>query len=184
MYCGSSPGRTTVYAEAARVLAKTLVTRGVHLVYGGASVGIMGVLADRMLEMQGRVIGVMPEDLQKKEIGHPGLTELHVVPSMHERKAMMANLADGFIAMPGGAGTLEEIFEVWTWAQLGYHKKPVGVLNVDGYFDHLLQFLDHAVDERFLRQEHRSWFFAASGADVLLDQFDAFMPATVEKWIR
>ena len=184
VYCGSSSGRTDVYKAAAQVLAQTLVARNLSLVYGGAAVGVMGVLADYMLQAGGSVIGVMPEDLLDKEIGHKGLTELHVVPSMHERKTMMAELADGFIAMPGGAGTLEEIFEVWTWAQLGYHKKPCGLLNVDGYFDHLLNFLNHAVDERFLRKEHRTLFFAEPSAEALLDQFAAFKAPAVEKWIN
>ena len=184
VYCGSSPGRTEVYKQAAGKVAEELLKRDLTLVYGGASVGVMGVLADSMLALGGKVIGVMPESLLRKEIGHRGLSELLVVSSMHERKTKMADLADGFIAMPGGAGTLEEIFEVWTWAQLGYHNKPCGLLNVAGYFDDLIRFMDHTVKEQFLRVAHRSMFIAEENASILLDRFSEYEPPTVEKWIR
>ena len=140
VYCGSSPGRQEAYSSAARALAKSLVDRNLGLVYGGASVGIMGLIADTVLQLGGRAVGVIPEALVRKEVAHKSLTELHVTQSMHERKTLMAELSDGFIAMPGGIGTLEEIFEIWTWAQLGIHAKPCGLLNAAGYFDALTTF--------------------------------------------
>jgi len=149
VYCGSSPGRLKAYADAARALAEALVSRNIGLVYGGASIGIMGAVADHVLQLGGKAVGVIPEALMRKEVAHYRLSELYVTQSMHERKMRMAELSDGFIALPGGLGTLEELFEIWTWAQLGFHDKPCGLLNVEGYYDPLIEFLDHAVTEQF-----------------------------------
>ena len=153
------------------------------LVYGGARVGLMGVLADAALKAGGEVIGVIPRALVAREVAHAGLTELHVVESMHERKALMADLSDGFIALPGGWGTLDELFEILTWAQLGLHQKPCGLLNVQGYFDPLLSFVDHSIDEGFVRPEYRRLFAVADAAAPLLDLLSRQTPPTVEKWI-
>jgi len=184
VFCGSNAGAGTGYLEAARNLGKTLAERKLQLVYGGAAVGLMGALADAALAAGGIVVGVIPEALVEREIAHPGLTELHPVSSMHERKARMADLADAFIALPGGAGTLEEFFEIWTWGQLGHHRKPVGLLNVDGFFDLLLSFLDHQCRERFMRTEHRDMLLTDTDAARLLDRFESYTPPSVEKWIR
>ncbi len=183
VYCGSSPGRLEAYSNAARSLAQSLVARNLGLVYGGAGVGIMGLLADAVLDCGGRAVGVIPEALLRKELAHPNLTELHVTLSMHERKMLMAELSDGFIALPGGIGTLEEIFEIWTWAQLGFHEKPCGLLNTAGYYDLLSGFLDHAVAERFVNQPHRSLLMVEDDPDVLLDRFGAYEPPTMRKWV-
>jgi hypothetical protein len=183
IYCGSSPGIRNDYADAARALARVLVENKLELVYGGASVGIMGVVADQVLELGGKVHGVIPELLFNKEIAHPNLTELHVVKSMHDRKSMMAALSDGFIALPGGFGTLEELVEMLTWAQLGFHEKPCGVLNVAGYFDHLLDYLDHAVEQGFLKAQNRKMLLCDSDPLGLLGQFERYEAPTVEKWI-
>jgi len=183
VFAGSSPGARPEYAEAARELGRALVARRLGLVYGGARVGLMGAVADTVLAGGGKVTGVIPERLVTKEIAHDGLTELRVVASMHERKAMMNDLADGFIALPGGWGTFEEFFEVLTWAQLGLHRKPCGLLNAHGYFDQLLSFIDHSVEERFVRSHHRSIVLVASSPGELLRQFDSYVPPTVEKWI-
>ena len=156
VYCGSSFGADPVYADATRALARTLAERGMRAVYGGASVGLMGLLADSVLEAGGEVVGVIPQTLVDREIAHPGLTELHVVSSMHERKALMAELSDAFVALPGGIGTLEELIEVYTWSQLRLHAKPLGVLNTAGYYDGLAAFLDHAVQQGFLPAATRS----------------------------
>ncbi len=184
VYCGANPGRQEAYSGAARDLAKALVDRDVGLVYGGASVGIMGLIADSVLQLGGRVVGVMPEALVRKEIAHKRLTELHVTQSMHERKNLMAELSDGFIAMPGGIGTLEEIFEIWTWAQLGFHAKPCGLLNVAGYFDSLTTFLDHAVTEQFVKKPHRSMLIVDHEPEALLDRFAKYEPPSVQKWVE
>jgi uncharacterized protein (TIGR00730 family) len=184
VYCGSSPGKTPAYTSAAIKLGQLLSDRNIGLVYGGAAVGVMGVVANAVLESGGEAIGVIPKSLAVKEVAHDNLTELHVVASMHERKAMMADLADGFIALPGGWGTLEEIFEVLTWAQLGFHDKPCGLLNVDGYFDHLLSYLDHATTEGFLRAENRRMMLCDDTAAGLVQQFEAYSAPKVEKWIR
>jgi len=184
VYCGSSPGRDPAYAEAARGLGRALVARGLGLVYGGASVGIMGVVADTVLALGGSVTGVIPEALARKEVAHGGLTELLVVSSMHERKTRMADLADGFVALPGGVGTLEEIFEAWTWAQLGLHGKPCGFLNVAGYYDGLIAFLDHAVAERFVKEPHRAMLVVSGDPGKLLDRFAGYRAPSVAKWIR
>ena len=155
VFCGSSYGALEAYADIARETGRAIAEQGYTLVYGGAKVGLMGTVADAALEAGGKVIGVLPRSLQDKEIGHEGLSELHLVDSMHERKAMMADLSDAFIALPGGVGTLEEIFEVWTWGQLGYHKKPCGFLNAEGYYDHLIAFLDHQTEQGFTKQVMR-----------------------------
>ena len=176
VYAGSNPGSHPDYAGAARALATTLAERGIGLVYGGGRVGLMGVLADTILEAGGEAIGVMPQSLIDREIGHHGLTELKVVDSMHERKAQMAELSDAFVAVPGGIGTLEELIEVYTWSQLGIHDKACGVLNLRGYYDHLAALLDHAVAEGFLRPQHRAVLSVASEPAELLDRLAAFVP--------
>ncbi|MBJ6724569.1 TIGR00730 family Rossman fold protein [Geomonas sp. Red875] len=183
VYCGSSPGRLEAYSEAARALGAALVERGIRLVYGGANIGIMGVVADTVLALGGEVVGIIPDALVKKEVAHTGLTELHVTRSMHERKTLMAELADGFVALPGGIGTLEELFEVWTWAQLGFHEKPCGLLNVAGYYDALATFLDHTVAEQFVKQPHRSMLIVESEPAALLERFRSFTPPHVAKLI-
>lgn len=183
VYCGSSSGARPVYAEAARSLAGVLVRHELELVYGGANRGIMGIIADAVLEQGGNVHGVIPQMLMEKELAHPGLTELHVVASMHERKTMMAALSDGFIAMPGGFGTLEEIIEIVTWGQLHFHDKPCGLLNVDGYFDALLAWFDHANREGFLRTENREMLLVDADATGLVQQFESYCAPRVEKWV-
>jgi uncharacterized protein (TIGR00730 family) len=183
VYAGSNPGAKEAYAEAAGELARLLAQRGIGVVYGGARVGLMGVLADTALAESGEVIGVMPQDLVDREIAHTGLTELHVVGSMHERKALMAELSDGFVALPGGAGTLEELIEVYTWSQLGLHDKPMGVLNVLGYYDGLAALLDHAVREGFLRPQHRAAMHAAATPAELLAAFEGWRPSPASKWL-
>ncbi len=182
VYAGSNPGTDPAYAEAARELAALLAERGIGLVYGGGHVGLMGVLADTALEAGGEVIGVMPQALIDREIGHTGLTELRVVGSMHERKALMAELSDAFVAVPGGIGTLEELIEVYTWSQLGIHRKACGVLNVAGYYDHLAAFLDHAVEAGFLRPQHRAVLTVAADPGELIDRLATYEPPTVAKW--
>lgn len=164
-------------------MGQALAAAGIGLVYGGAHVGLMGLLADTVLAAGGEVTGVIPSALEELEIAHRGLTKLHVVGSMHERKALMAELADGFIAMPGGIGTLEEIFEVLTWAQLGMHQKPCGLFEIDGYFTLLLRFLDHTVEQRFMRAEHRDMILLESDPDRLLARFEAYRPPALVKWI-
>jgi uncharacterized protein (TIGR00730 family) len=183
VFAGSSRGAREEYARAAQELARELVARGYDVVYGGGKVGMMGVLADATLAAGGRVIGVIPKALLAKEVGHGGLTELRVVGSMHERKAMMAELSVGFIALPGGLGTLEEFFEVLTWAQLGLHAKPCGLLNIGGYFERLLEFLDLTVSERFVKSEHRALVITSTSPAELLDRIAAYQPPRVEKWI-
>ncbi len=184
VFAGSSPGANEEYRLAAVELGGALAARGIELVYGGGCVGLMGVLADAALARGGRVIGVIPHTLMVREVGHRGLTDLHVVDSMHDRKAMMAELSDGFIALPGGFGTLEETFEILTWAQLGLHAHPCGVLNVEGYFDSLLAFLDHSVSEAFVREAHRSMLLVDDSPHRLLDRFAAYRAPTVEKWLQ
>lgn len=182
VYCGSNTGTNEAYAEAARELAAVLVENDIGLVYGGSSRGMMGYLADAVLDGGGRAEGVLPKSLLQKEVAHEGLTELHIVDSMHARKSMMAVLSDGFIAMPGGFGTLEEIVEIVTWAQLQFHEKPCGLLNVNGYFNHLLSFLDHAEAEGFLRPAHRAMLLVSKKPADLLRRFESYMPPAVEKW--
>jgi uncharacterized protein (TIGR00730 family) len=182
VYCGSNTGARPVYADAARELADVLVRHDLELVYGGSAAGTMGILADAVLEQGGKVHGVIPQMLVDKEIAHQGLTELHIVTSMHARKSMMATLSDGFIAMPGGFGTLEEFVEIITWAQLRFHDKPCGLLNVEGYFDHLLKFLDHANAEGFLRAENRRMLLHDATAVGLVQQFERYAAPKVDKW--
>jgi uncharacterized protein (TIGR00730 family) len=184
VYAGSNPGSHPAYAAAAEELAGLLAARGIGLVYGGGDVGLMGVLADTVLAAGGEAIGVIPQALVDKEVGHRGLTELHVVDSMHERKALMADLSDGFVAVPGGIGTLEELIEVYTWSQLGLHRKPMGVLNVRGYYDPLAAMLDHAVREGFLRAVHRAALLVADDAAELLERFAGWEPPTAGKWLH
>ncbi len=185
VFCGSSPGARPDYLRAATQLGQVLVERGIGLVYGGASVGLMGKLADTVLAGKGNVIGVIPSALLEKEIAHRSLSDLRVVESMHERKALMTELSDGFLAMPGGLGTLDEFLEVLTWAQLGIHLKPCGILNVCGYFDRLVGFLDTAMDQRFITPEHRSMLLVHERPGDLLSLLDSYKPPTVDKaqWI-
>lgn len=183
VFCGSNFGAREAYSEAAREVGREIAGRGLRLVYGGSKVGLMGVVADAALAAGGAVVGVIPKALVQREVAHAGLTELHQVGSMHERKAAMADLSDAFIALPGGAGTLEEMFEIWTWGQLGHHTKPVGLLNVDGFFDGLIAFVDHQTSERFMRQEHRDMLLFDSEPARLLDRFGTYVPPAVTKWI-
>lgn len=183
VFCGASSGNRPAYVTAAKRVGRELAERGIGLVYGGGNIGLMGTLADACLEAGGYVIGVIPQALVAKEVAHKQLSDLRIVSSMHERKAMMAELSDGFIAMPGGWGTFEELFEVLTWGQLGLHRKPVGLLNVDGYFDPLLAFLRHAVEEQFVRSEFDQLLPVADSPIELLDRFAAYEPPQVRKWI-
>lgn len=176
VFCGSSTGNAEAYARQAGELGALLARRGLGLVYGGASVGTMGVLADAALDAGGEVIGVIPRQLMEAEVGHSGVTELHVVADMHERKARMAELADGFLALPGGVGTLEELFEVWTWAQLGLHGKPLGLVDVAGYYSPLAEFAEHMVAEGFLRGPHRELLAVNADPAKLLDGFAEHTP--------
>ena len=183
VFSGSSPGARPAYRAMARSLGTSLARAGLGLVYGGAKVGLMGALADAAIESGGEAIGVIPKALVDKELAHPGLTELRVVASMHERKQQMAELADAFVALPGGMGTLEEMAEILTWAQLGIHAKPCGLLNVEGYYDRLTHFLDHAVAERFITPEHRSMLVVAATPGELLQAFATYRAPTVKKWV-
>ena len=182
VFCGSNPGASPAYAEASAHLGRTLAGRGLNLVYGGGRVGLMGVVA-AALAAGGTVTGVIPEALATRELAHGALSDLQVVGSMHERKARMSELADGFIALPGGIGTLEEWFEVWTWSQLGFQPKPCGLLNVAGYYDHLLAFLDHMTAERFLTGIHRGMAVVDDDPERLLDRLAAWQPPRARKWI-
>ena len=184
VYAGSNPGARPAYTRAAEALARELAARGLGLVYGGGRVGLMGALADAMLAAGGEAIGVIPQALVDREIGHGGLSELRVVGSMHERKAHMAELADAFVALPGGIGTLEELVEMYTWGQLGIHAKPCGVLDVEGFYRGLTGFLDHMVAERFLRPQHRATLTCAAEPADLLERLAAWRPpAAVAKWL-
>jgi uncharacterized protein (TIGR00730 family) len=183
VYAGSNPGSDPAYRQAAAAFATLLAEHGIGLVYGGGRVGLMGVLADAMLARGGEAIGVIPQALVDREVGHGGLTELRIVGSMHERKAEMAELADAFVAVPGGIGTLEELIEVYTWSQLGLHDKPCGVLNVNGFYDGLAAWLDHAVEEGFLRAEHRAVLQVATTPAELLDRLSRWQPPRVGKWL-
>lgn len=176
IYCGSSPGILPAYAEAARALAQEMVKDNIALVYGGGKVGLMGIIADEVMRLGGQVTGIIPKALLDWEVGHHGLTELHVVKDMHERKAMMAELSDGFIALPGGIGTLEELFETMTWAQLGFHDKPIGLLNVAGFYDALLAFIGQIVNQGFLKPEQATLLMHERQADRLLTRFRDFRP--------
>lgn len=170
VFCGSNTGARSAYTDAARQLGKAIVSQGIGLVYGGGSIGLMGVIADAVLKEKGNVIGVIPHALSAKEFAHAGLTELRMVSSMHERKAMMAELSDAFIAMPGGFGTFDELFEILTWAQLGLHTKPIGLLNVEGYFDGLLTFINHVLDERFIQAKHHQMIITSHDPEKLLSE--------------
>ncbi len=183
VFAGSNPGTSATYRAAADELGRTLARRRIGLVYGGARVGLMGALADAALASGGEVIGVIPEALVAREIAHAGLSELRLVGSMHERKALMNELADGFIALPGGWGTLEEWFEVLTWGQLGLHRKPCGLLNAAGYFDGLLRFIDHMIQQGFVRPEFRSAIVQTAAPEALLDSFEAYQAPHIPKWI-
>jgi uncharacterized protein (TIGR00730 family) len=183
IFCGSSPGNRPVYADVAAQVGALLAGEGIRVVYGGASVGLMGEVADAALAEGGEVVGVIPGGLNDKERAHDGLSDLHVVGSMHERKAMMSELADAFMALPGGMGTLEEFAEIFTWAQLGIHEKPCGLLNVAGYFDPLIAYFDHAVREGFLWQAHRDIVLVGETPDDLLAQCRAYEPPPVKKWL-
>ncbi len=183
VFAGSSVGVRPEYRRGAADLGRALAERRIGLVYGGARVGLMGVVADAVLAAGQEAIGVIPSALVSKEVAHTGLTDLRVVGSMHERKALMADLADGFIALPGGWGTLDEMFEALTWAQLGIHQKPCGFLNVRGYFDRLLTFMDDLMAEGFVRRENASLVLAADSAPALLDQMAAYRPRRTSKWI-
>ncbi|QKI81653.1 TIGR00730 family Rossman fold protein [Kroppenstedtia eburnea] len=183
VFCGSSPGSSPVYMEGAKQLGISLAEAGITLVYGGARVGLMGAVADTVLAHGGKVIGVIPKSLVDREIAHTGLTDLHIVSSMHERKALMSELADGFIALPGGSGTLEEFFEVFTWAQLGHHQKPCGLLNLNGYYTPLLQFIDHTIGEGFMKEDYRAMILSESGPEPLLQRFEQYQAPEIVKWV-
>ena len=183
VFCGSNQGAKPGYKAAAQALGQALVKRGLGLVYGGGNVGLMGTIADTVLSVGGTAIGVIPQALVDKELAHQGLTQLHIVDSMHERKALMAELSDGFIALPGGFGTFEEFCEVLTWAQLGFHQKPCGLLNIDGYYSPLIAMFDHATNEQFVRPPHRSLVLEAQDPDRLLDKLASYEPITFQKWI-
>jgi uncharacterized protein (TIGR00730 family) len=184
VFCGSSPGRDPAYLAAATEMGQAVAARSLTLVYGGAKVGLMGAVADAALAAGGEVIGVLPQALVLKELAHKGLTRLEVVASMHERKARMAELSDGFVALPGGAGTLEEIFEIWTWGQLGFHGKPAGFLNVAGYYDGLAHFLDHTVTEAFVKPVHRQMLTFERRVGALLDALQSYKPPATDKWLE
>jgi len=174
VYCGSADGNAPYYADAARVLAQQLIRHNLQLVYGGGNVGLMGILANEVMRLGGEVTGVIPQLLMDMEVGHMQLTRLHIVKDMHERKAMMAELSDAFIAMPGGIGTLEELFEMLTWHQIGFHKKPVGILNVNGFYDGLLGFLQYQVGEGFLKPQHHALLLQSHDANDLIEKIKAF----------
>jgi uncharacterized protein (TIGR00730 family) len=183
VYCGSRPGSQPDYTEAAKRLARALVRRNIEVVYGGASVGTMGVLANAVLAEGGHVIGIIPQAILGREVVHRGLSDLRVVASMHERKTLMAELSDGFIALPGGLGTLDELFEILTWGQLGLHQKPCGLLNIRDYYRGLIDFLDHAVAERFIADVHRAMLLVEEEPERLLDHFERYQAPTVAKWV-
>jgi uncharacterized protein (TIGR00730 family) len=182
-FLGSNAGRLPVYADVAGQFGTLLAKRGIGLVYGGGTVGLMGIIADAATAAGGEVIGVIPQALRAREHDHRGIAELHVVETMHERKALMAELSDGFVALPGGIGTFEELFEVWTWAQLGYHAKPCGLLNVAGFFDRMSAFVDHVVEEGFLRAEHRSMLIVEEQPNAMIDRLAGYVPPPTQQWI-
>lgn len=183
VFCGSNQGARPVYDQIARAVGTTLARRGLEVVYGGGRVGLMGAVADSAMEAGGTVIGVIPDALFERELGHQGLTDLRVVSSMHERKALMAELSDGFIALPGGFGTFEEFCEILTWAQLGLHSKPCGIVNADGYYDSLLDMIDYATKEEFVHPDHRSLILVEESVEDLLDVMINYSPPKVAKWI-
>ncbi len=183
VFCGSSWGYRKDYEESAIALSREIARRGYRLVYGGSSVGLMGACADAALAEGGEVVGILPRQLKLKEIDHKGLTELHLTDSMHERKAMMAEMSDGFISLPGGAGTMDELFEIWTWGMLGWHEKPSALVNVSGYYDDLIRFLDKTATEGFVKQEHRDMLIVGDDPSAILDRMEAYEPPVVSKWI-
>jgi uncharacterized protein (TIGR00730 family) len=183
VFCGSSPGADVGYRAAPEALGREIASRGLTVVYGGANVGLMGAVADAALADGGEVHGVLPAALRDKEIAHSRLTRLEIVESMHERKARMAELSDAFVALPGGPGTMEEIFEVWTWGQLGFHAKPVGFLNIRGFYDRLRGFIEHAAQEQFLKPAHRDMLIFRDMASEMLDALATYRPPVVDKWI-
>ncbi|MGE8361101.1 TIGR00730 family Rossman fold protein [Pseudomonas sp.] len=183
VFCGASPGAHPIYRQAAEALGRHLAEQGVRVIYGGGAGGLMGVVADAAMAAGGEVVGIIPQSLERAEIGHTGLTRLEVVDTMHSRKARMAELSDAFIALPGGLGTLEELFEVWTWGQLGYHSKPLGLLDVNGFYGKLGDFLDHLVQERFVRAEHRGMLQLSETPDDLLHKLRHWQPSVAPKWV-
>lgn len=183
VFCGSSFGSDNIYRETAAMLGETLAKREIELVYGGANVGLMGVVADSVLDNGGRVIGVLPQFLKSKELAHTRITQLILVDSLHERKSRMSELCDGVIALPGGFGTLEEFFEMLTWAQLGLHKKPVAILNIKGYYNSLITFVQKMVEEGFLRRENMQMILIGEDIKDLLDRMESYEAPKVEKWI-
>ncbi len=184
VYCGANPGNKPIYLDAAESFARLLAERGIRLVYGGASVGVMGAVANAALEAGGEVVGVIPQALVEREVAHNGLSELIITSSMHERKARMADLADAFVALPGGIGTLEELFEIWTWNQLGLLSKPCGLLNVDGYYETLVRFVDEAVERGFVRDIYRRMLVTAEHGEDLLDAFERYHAPAVVRWVE
>ncbi len=183
VYCGSRTGHRSEYESVASAMGRAIAERGIGVVYGGGQVGLMGIVADAAIAAGGEVVGVIPHGLAAREVDHPGITHLHKVESMHERKAMMADLSDAFIAMPGGIGTLEELTEMWSWAYLGIHRKPIGLLNVAGYFDPLLEFMDRALEEGFVRDVHRRLLTVADHPRSLLDALEAYEPPELLQWV-
>ncbi|WP_376988343.1 TIGR00730 family Rossman fold protein [Bosea sp. R86505] len=184
VFCGSNPGNDPVYAEGAHAMGAEIARRGMVLVYGGGAVGLMGIVADAALAAGGEVHGVIPRALREKEVGHHHLTRLEIVETMHIRKARMAELSEGFIAMPGGIGTFEELFEIWTWAQLGIHDKPLAFLNVAGFYDPLATFLDNTVEAGFLKQTHRAMTITDTQPATLLDRMEQYVPVVTYKWVE
>ncbi|MFI8416948.1 TIGR00730 family Rossman fold protein [Serratia sp. NPDC078593] len=184
VFCGASEGVTSDYAENARKLGHTLATQGRRLIYGGGKKGLMGIVADAVLEAGGEVVGIIPERLVEAETAHRGLTSLEVVPDMHTRKARMAAMADGFIALPGGIGTMEELFEIWTWGQIGYHSKPVGLLDVNGFYHPLNAFLQHVADQGFMRHDYLSTLHLSDSPQTLLQQFDDYQVKNYDRWAK
>lgn len=183
VFCGSSAGKNPAFSQSADRLGKLLARSGQTLVYGGSNVGLMKIIADAALSEGGRVVGVMVNSLVEKEVAHDGLSELRIVPTMSERKALMADLSDGFIALPGGIGTLDELFEIWTWAQLGFHRKPFGLLNVDGFFTPLTAYLKAVADQRFMRPDHLEMLLAETDPARLLERMAAYQPTDSPKWV-
>jgi uncharacterized protein (TIGR00730 family) len=184
VFCGAHSGSEPLYRHSATVLGGSLAREGIGLVYGGGKLGLMGAVADAAMGSGGEAIGVIPQALVDHEVAHQGLTELRIVNSMHERKSQMADLSDGFVALPGGLGTLEELFEIWTWSQLGYHRKPVAILNVGGFFDELIQFLDKLVERGFVRPENRAMLIVATDTDELIGKIRNYIPPKPPQWIR
>lgn len=183
VFCGSNSGIDPIYLATAEKVGKFLADNGIELVFGGGRVGLMGKIADTVMENGGKVIGIIPQALSEREVAHQGLTELHVVGSMHERKAMMADLADGFIALPGGVGTFEEFCEIVTWAQLGIHKKPCALMNVGGFYDSFIAMFDHSMNQGFIRPQHRALVLVESEIDKLYKAMLEYRPPIVEKWL-